>query len=429
MNPLLISGFGTSINVDKRKLIVTNKLKNQRLEFNPHKIEHDSIIIDGHTGNISFEAMRWLMKHDIHLTLLNWDGNLLAITLPDAPVTGKIRIMQYQKYLDIKTRFEVATKIVQSKVDSSLHLLKELSKFHSIDMKNIQKGFALESAFFDTKLCTNPHDFRELLGYEGRTARIYFDTLKEIFGKIAPEFSFESRSNYDHKRNIHASDEINALLNYGYSILASEIRKFLNSIGLDPQIGFLHEILNSRTPLVYDLQELYRWLIDLSVIQLLEETPKPKKADFILTENYHIRLREEIAKRLIDKIRFNFNLKAPYKGKNFTHQNILYDNSVQLAHFISEKKKNLEFVVPKLEIIRSDTIQLRERILSMTPDERRKLGINKSTLWYMKKNIQSGKTIKIYQKIIAKMNYSELSFGDRSTYCESYSNNKNYCST
>lgn len=59
MNPLLISGFGTSINVDKRKLIVTNRLKNQRLEFNPHKIEHNSIIIDGHTGNISFESMRF----------------------------------------------------------------------------------------------------------------------------------------------------------------------------------------------------------------------------------------------------------------------------------------------------------------------------------------------------------------------------------
>lgn len=76
----------------------------------------------------------------------------------------------------------------------------------------------------------------------------------------------------------------------------------------------------------------------MSVIQLLEETPKPKKSDFILTENYHIRLREGIAKRLIDKIRFNFNLKAPYRAKNFINQNILYDNIQQLAHFVSEEK-------------------------------------------------------------------------------------------
>jgi CRISPR-associated protein Cas1 len=159
----------------------------------------------------------------------------------------------------------------------------------------------------------------------------------------------------------------------------------------------------SRTPLVYDLQELFRWIIDLSVIQLLEETPKPKKSDFILTENYHIRLREEIAKRLIDKIRFNFNLKAPYRSKNFTYQNILYDNIQQLAHFVSEKKKNVEFVVPEIEIIRDDTISLRGKILSMTPDERRKLGINKFTLWYMKKNLESKDRIKIYDKVLKKV--------------------------
>lgn len=403
MNPLLVSGFGTSINVDKRKLIVTNRLKNQRLEFNPHKIEHDSIIIDGHTGNISFESMRWLMKHNIHLTLLNWDGNLLATTLPESAISGKLRIKQYQKYLDNSIRFEIAYNLVRSKVCSSLHLLEELSKFYSIDIKKVQKGFASESAFFEAKIKQNTQDFTELLGYEGRVARIYFDCMKVIFNKIAPEFSFESRSNYDHKRADHASDEVNALLNYGYSILVSEIRKFLNSIGLDSQIGFLHEILSSRTPLVYDLQELFRWIIDLSIIELLEETPKPKKSDFILTENYHIRLREEIAKRLVDKIRFNFNLKAPYRSRNFTYQNILYDNIQQLAHFISEKKKAIEFIVPKIEIIRDDTISLREKIISMTPDERRKLGINKSTLWYMKKNLGSKDKVKIYDKVLKKV--------------------------
>lgn len=38
----------------------------------------------------------------------------------------------------------------------------------------------------------------------------------------------------------------------------------------------------------------------------------------------------------------------------------------------------------------------------MTPDERRKLGINKSTLWYMKKNLKSGSKIKVYKKMLDK---------------------------
>jgi CRISPR-associated protein Cas1 len=100
-------------------------------------------------------------------------------------------------------------------------------------------------------------------------------------------------------------------LNYGYAILESEIRKVINSVGLDYSIGFLHEINRSRTPLVYDIQELFRWIIDIYVIQQLEEK-KIKKSDFIITENYHTRLGKNVAKMLIEKINSNFNAKYNY---------------------------------------------------------------------------------------------------------------------
>ncbi len=81
----------------------------------------------------------------------------------------------------------------------------------------------------------------------------------------------------------------------------------------------------------------------------------------------------------------------------------MYDNVSQLAQYIADKKKTIEFVVPKLEINRDDNLLLREKILSMSPEERKKLGINKSTLWYLKKNIKSKDKIKIYDKILEKM--------------------------
>ncbi len=185
--------------------------------------------------------------------------------------------------------------------------------------------------------------------------------------------------------------------------MESEIRKAINSVGLDYSIGFLHEINQSRTPLVYDIQELYRWLIDVSVIQLLEEK-KIKKSDFIITENYHTRLREKTAKLLIEKINLNFNLKTPYtNSKNYTYQNILLDNVQQLANFISDKKKSIEFFIPKRKIYRNDGLEIQKKILNMSPDERRKRGINKSTLWYMKKNFTDNKTRKIYNKVAEKL--------------------------
>ncbi|MCA9828748.1 MAG: CRISPR-associated endonuclease Cas1, partial [Nitrosopumilus sp.] len=254
MNTCMISGFGTSINVDKRKLVITNKMQNTRLEFYPHKINHDSIIIDGHTGNITFEAMRWLMKHDINLILLNWNGQLLANVMPEQPKSGKLRVKQYQKYLDSEARFEIALKIVQCKVEHSLNLLEELSEYYEcVDFTKIRKLAEKEDLFLLDVMKNNENQnisksIKQLMTYEGRIAGIYHYNLMAIFNQLNPEFNFTGRKNKSSSRNYNASDEINALLNYGYAILESEIRKVINGIGLDYSIGFLHEINQSRTP-------------------------------------------------------------------------------------------------------------------------------------------------------------------------------------
>ncbi len=409
LNPLLITGFGTSINVDKRKLIITNRLKDTRLEFYPHTINHDGIIIDGHTGNITFEAMRWLSKHNINLTLLNWNGQLLANVMPEQPKSGKLRVKQYQKYLDSTNRFEIALNIGQTKVEHSLNLLEKLSKFYeSVDFVKIRKLAEKEDLFLLDTMKNNESQnisksIKQLMTYEGRIAKIYHENLIAIFNELYPEFNFTGRKNKTNSRNYNASDEINALLNYGYAILESEIRRGINSVGLDYSIGFLHEINQSRTPLVYDVQELFRWLIDISVIQLLEEK-KIKKSDFIITENYHTRLGEDVAKLLIEKINSNFNARYNYKnGKNYSYQVILQDNLQQLSNFIVGKKREFDFVIPKMKLIRNDNLELREKILNMTPNERKQLGINKSTLWHIQKNLSEGKTPKIYEKILLKI--------------------------
>ena len=409
MNPLLITGFGTSINVDKRKLIITNKLKNTKIEFYPHKINHDGIIIDGHTGNITFEAVRWLSKHNINLTLLNWNGQLLANVMPEQPKSGKLRVKQYQKYLDSKARFEFALKIVQCKVEHSLNLLEELSRFYeSVNIVKIRNSVEKEDLFL-LQIMKNSENqdisksIKQLMTYEGRIAGIYHDNLTAIFNQLNPEFNFTGRKNKSNSRNYNASDEINALLNYGYALLESEIRKGINSVGLDYSIGFLHEINQSRTPLVYDIQELFRWLIDISVIQLLEEK-KVKKSDFIITENYHTRLGENAAKMWIEKINSNFNAKYNYKnGKNYSYQIILQDNLQQLSNFIVDKKNEFDFVIPMIKLNRNDNMELRNKILNMTSEERKQLGINKSTLWYIKKNLSEGKTSKMYEKVLLKI--------------------------
>ncbi len=406
MKSLLVSGFGASVYVDKRKLFIENRLKGERHEFYPHQIDYDSIIIDGHTGSITFEALRWLMKHDIHLSLLNWNGNLLSTVLPKEPKSGRLKIKQYSKYLNELIRFDIASKVVYTKILHLSNLLNELAKYYDeINANEVNRFFAREYEHYQ-KAELDSEDIRtrinSLMNYEGRIATTYWDNLTRIFNKLYPDFRFKGRKNKSYSWNMNASDEINALLNYGYAILESQIRKHINAVGVDTTIGFLHEIAATKTPLVYDIQELFRWIIDLSVIQLLEER-KLKKSDFIITENYHTRLRERSAKMLIEKIMLNFNRKVAYKGKNYSYETILQDNIQELANFILDKRKELKFNIPEIRIERDDSIEVKKKILSMPVQERKRLGINKSTLWYQKKKVTEGKKIKLYTKVLSKI--------------------------
>ena len=72
-------------------------------------------------------------------------------------------------------------------------------------------------------------------------------------------------------------------------------------------------------------------------------------------------------------------------------------------HSILQTRKNYRVCCITIAINRNDNLLLREKILSMNPEERKKLGINKSTLWYLKKNITSKDKIKIYDKVLDKI--------------------------
>jgi len=303
MNPLLLSGYGISIDVKKAHLTI--KQKESVMEFEPHRIPYDYIVIDGHYGSISFEAMRWLSKHNVSIALLNLNGKLLSTTLSQETLNAQLKVKQYAMYLNPESRLYVASQIVKQKVRSSLILLKALSNFYDIDFSTINKE--IERMDYD--------NINSLMMYEGRIASAYWSELTKIFNVIGKDFNFQSRKNSSYSRNMNASDPINALLNYGYAILESMVRKDINTIGLDVSIGYLHEIDHSKHPLVYDLKELFRYVIDYSVMEILET--KLKKLDFIKTENYHISLKPNTAKLLIEKIKNNFNQCYEFRNKEY----------------------------------------------------------------------------------------------------------------
>jgi CRISPR-associated protein Cas1 len=76
-----------------------------------------------------------------------------------------------------------------------------------------------------------------------------------------------------------------------------------------------------------------------------------------------------------------------------------------VANCLGDRSRVLEFVVPGIPIKRNDDNATREYILNMTPEQRKELGINKSTLWYIQKNLREGKKVKLYEKVRSKMTW------------------------
>jgi CRISPR-associated protein Cas1 len=201
---------------------------------------------------------------------------------------------------------------------------------------------------------------------------------------------------------MNASDPVNALLNYGYSILESQCRKALNSVGLEPTIGFLHEARQTKYPLVYDFQEPYRWLVDTTVISCLESGHFGKK-DFYRMDNYVLRLRPEAARKFIDALRIRFNAPVRYAGKLYGWDILVRLKAQELANHALGKRIDLDFDEPKPTLHRTDSEAIRNQIVSMTTGKARKRGLSKNTLWRLQKRVRTGKSFEIYSPVMGKL--------------------------
>ena len=154
-------------------------------------------------------------------------------------------------------------------------------------------------------------DKRKLLTTESRCGNIYFWNYAKL---IHPEYGFESRHGSGLAlTNRYASDVINALLNYGYTVLTGEIAKFVNGLGLDPYFGFYHKMRTSFQSLIYDLIEPYRWLVDYSVFKTQEQGIKKKEYAWSREGKM---LDSNLIRRFLGLLSSKFDPERPYKSRH-----------------------------------------------------------------------------------------------------------------
>ena len=81
----------------------------------------------------------------------------------------------------------------------------------------------------------------------------------------------------------------------------------------------------------------------------------------------------------------------------------MFENVRELSKHIMGKKMEIKFNIPNIKIQRNDDIKMRNKIMSIDPEKRKELKINKSTLWYQQRKIKEGKTLRVYNKTMVRI--------------------------
>lgn len=211
-------------------------------------------------GNIGLTtpAMLILLQNEIPVFLLGQNGKLLGRLLPAGGPNLPLRQQQYRRNDDQTFCLELTKAIVISKLHNQRTLALRLARRHS---KLSTTG--LEGLTQAIHQAGQASDLDSLRGHEGYGASCYFHLFSQAF---APEWNFQTRNRRPPK------DPVNALLSLGYTFLSYGIMAALESVGLDPYLGYFHAEKYGRPALALDLMEEFRApVVDSLVLSLLNQ--------------------------------------------------------------------------------------------------------------------------------------------------------------
>jgi CRISPR-associated protein Cas1 len=401
MNPLILSGYDIEIRAGRTKLDRDLKITDgqvigrlpERYLFPPRQCPYDSIVIENGAGLVTLQAMRWLAEHGIPLFLLDFDGETIGSFMPPMAVKADLRVAQIQAAYDSRKKLRIAKAILEAKFQRSIQILEWLRESHDIEHE-------LRAAKAEASKLPETRNVGQARTVEGRTAVQYWEAIKKI---LPPEVNFKGRVTGTH--NSGAVDPFNASLNYSYGFLKVVCRMAINSVGLEPAVGFLHEISRYQTAesLVYDLEEPFRFLSDFCVIEAFESQAF-RLSDFgFIPHGFRYMIQPNSKALLRERLIELFNSGVSYQGKTLKWDTVIGEKALELSRYLTGRASEIDFSEPVPSFERTDTDELRKSILRLTQKDASLAGIGKSELHYLREKARSPKPFNLYTKIKAKL--------------------------
>jgi CRISPR-associated protein Cas1 len=316
--PLVLTGQGMSVRVDKGCLIVKGGNTHYPASAQEHRFFRGGldlppriVAVDG-SGNLTLDAIDWMAEQGMAFVRINYDGShAVAFTSNGyAANPDKVR-WQLETRDNPKAQLQFAKDVIRQKLEAAVETLADYVPNSKSQLAAIEVTRAAIAELPKAK------SLSVLLSVEGKAALAYWTAWRSIAMKwksegrypIPDEWkSFNARSSVlsgKKWKNWRAANPINAMLNYAYAVLMTEMRIKAISDGYDPMLGILHDQRHKekdRTPsFALDLMEPLRPVVDRAVLKLISEETF-SGADFQLQSEGVCRLNPELARRLAHEV-------------------------------------------------------------------------------------------------------------------------------
>lgn len=289
----------------------------------------DRIMVFGYRG-ASPALMGKCIEKQIELIFLNPNGKFLARV--EGSVNGNVllRREQYRIADDKQKSLEIARNMIIGKIYNSRQVILRTLRDHSLRVD--QDIMRLKAEYLKAALekCQEINDIDSLRGLEGECASVYFSVFNEMILQQKNDFVFNGRSKRPPK------DPVNALLSFSYTLCTSMCASALESVGLDPYVGFMHTDRPGRRSLALDLIEEFRaWYCDRFVIMLINKKIV-NAGDFEIRENGAVILNDKGRKNVLSawQTRKTTTIKHPFLEEKVEWGILPYVQALILARYI-----------------------------------------------------------------------------------------------
>jgi CRISPR-associated protein Cas1 len=260
LNTLYVSSQGSYLRREGETVVVERE-KEKVLQLPIHTL--GGIVCFGNVLCSPF-LLGFCAERDVAVSFLTGHGRFLASVR--GPVSGNVllRRRQYRMADDGESTRGIAANVVSGKLANCRVVVNRTLRDHAAKVDANALKDASEKIGRIIERLPRAADTDGVRGLEGQGSAEYFRVFDNFIIDQKSDFVFSGRNRRP------PLDEVNALLSFVYTLLAHDVRSALETVGLDPAVGFLHRDRPGRPGLALDIMEEFRPVIaDRLVLSLI----------------------------------------------------------------------------------------------------------------------------------------------------------------